>query len=142
MLSTRAEYQKYIDPMLAVNDFGVSYTEDGAADATAFFPSDKKPRELVLALVHLGQKSVPLLIDCLTDTRVTAIQFGGNTISKPMKVPLGYVCFGHLMGTTKSTQVHAKDCADDGLGACVNESFYFRPDDYSRCWPNVCLGLG
>lgn len=40
------------------------------------------------------------------------------------------------MGTTKSTQVHAKDCADDGLGACVNESFYFRPDDYSRCWPH------
>ena len=98
MLSTRAEYQKYIDPMLAVNDFGVSYTEDGAADATVFFPSDKKPRELVLALVHLGQKSVPLLIDCLTDTRVTAIQFGGNTISKPMKVPLGYVFFGHLNG--------------------------------------------
>jgi len=42
------------------------------------------------------------------------------------------------MGTTKAVPVHVADCADDGLGACIHENFYFRPDDYSHCWPDRC----
>ena len=75
------------------------------------------PRDPVLAVVRLGAKSTPLLIDCLSDGRTTAARFAGNTVSKPMQVPVGYVCLDILIGTTKSRPVHEPDCADDGLGA-------------------------
>ena len=70
-LSRKADYVKHIDPILAAKDFGIQYAEDGAADATVLFPPDKKPRDPILALVRLGHKSVPLLIDCLADERTT-----------------------------------------------------------------------
>jgi len=38
-------------------------------------------------------------------------------VSKPMQVPVGYVCLDILIGTTKGRPVHEPDCADDGLGA-------------------------
>jgi hypothetical protein len=138
-LSRKADYVTYIDSILSVRDFATRYAEDGAADATVLFPSDNKPRDPILALVRIGPKSVPLLIDCLADGRTTSVRFGGSTVSKAMNVPLGYVCLDILIGTIKAVPVHVADCADDGLGACVNSGFYFRPDDYSRCWPDHCL---
>jgi hypothetical protein len=96
-LSRSAEYQKYIDPLLHVKEFGFHYYDDGAADATVLFPQSdtnpwQRPRDPVVALVRLGPKSFPLLIDCLGDGRLTTVEFDGNTTTRPMKVPVGYVC--------------------------------------------------
>jgi hypothetical protein len=38
-LSTHADYEKYIDSLLQVKDFGIHYYDDGAADATVLFPA-------------------------------------------------------------------------------------------------------
>lgn len=137
-LSSRADYTTYIEPIRAVDDFGVEYSEDGAGDATVLLPRDKV-REPILALLQLGQRGIPLLIECLVDGRVTAVRFNGNTVSRPMRVPLGYVCLDILLGVTRATALQVRDCADDGMGACIDERYYFRPDDYSRCWPDMCL---
>jgi hypothetical protein len=138
-LSSKADYLKYVDPLLTVKDFGTAYSADGAADATVLFPPDDKPRDAVLVLVRLGRRSIPLLIDCLSDQRVTTVRFRGSTVAKPINVPLGYVCLDILMGTTKSRAVNSQDCADDGLGACIEWEFYFLPHEYSECFADQCL---
>ncbi len=135
----QSDYAKYIAPILAIRDFGIAYAEDGAADATVLFPPDEKLRDPISELVRLGYRSVPLLIDCLDDGRTTSASFRGSTVSKPMNVPLGYVCLDVLIGISKAGPVHVAGCADDGLGACVKQEYYFRPDDYSRCWQDHCL---
>ena len=137
-LSSVAEYRKYIDPLLQVKDFGIHYYDDGAADATVLFPQSEanpwqRPRDPVIALIRLGPKSFPLLIDCLGDGRLTNVEFDGNTTTNRMKVPVGYVCLDILMGSTRGRPMSEPDCADDGLGACMNYGYYFRPDDYYHC---------
>jgi hypothetical protein len=143
-LSSPADYRKYIDPLLTVADFGIHYYDDGAADASVLFPMTndnpyERPRQPVLDLVRLGERGLPLLIDCLGDTRVTNVVFDGSRITRPMKVPVGYVCLDILMGVTRGKPASNPDCSDDGLGACMNDGFYFRPDDYSRCWQDTCV---
>src|SRR6516165_10284039 len=69
-LSTQAQYAKYIDALLQVEDFGMHYYDDGAADATVLIAESGKvpldnPPDAVLAFVRLGRDSLPLLIDCL-----------------------------------------------------------------------------
>ncbi len=141
-LSPKSDYQKYIDPLLAVEDFGMHYSDDGAADATVLFPSSEstpyaRPKDAVVALVRLGTKSLPLLIDCLSDIRLTSAGFDGSTITRPMHVPVGYVCLDVLMAITRGQPISDPECASDGLGACMNYGFYFRPDDYSQCWDSL-----
>lgn len=130
-LSSKADYQKYIDPLLEVKDFGIEYTEDGAADATVLDSSRVTP-ESVIAVLRLKAQGLPLLIDCLNDGRLTSISFGGNATTREMKVPIGYVCLDILMGITKGP-ISYPNCADDGLGACVHYELYFRPGDYYNC---------
>jgi hypothetical protein len=141
-VASSPEYHKYIDPLLDVKDFRMYYYEDGASDASVLFPSKEgipygRPVEPLISLVRLREKSFPLLIDCLNDRRVTSVRFDGNRITKPMNVPLGYVCLDILMFTA-SGRVSDPQCADDGLGACMNDGFYFRPDDYANCWEQEC----
>jgi len=142
-LSSGADYHKYVDPLVTVADFGIQYSDDGAADASVLFPRTDtnpydRPRDPVIALVRLRKRSVPLLIDCLSDGRVSTAQFNGTSITKPMKLPVGYVCLDMLMAVTPDRPVSDPDCWADGLGACMNEGFYFRPDDYSSCWKETC----
>jgi hypothetical protein len=113
-LASKADYLKYIEPMLSIEGFGIQYSEDGAADASALYPPDNKPRGPVVALVRLGGKSTPLLIDCLSDGRLTSARFEGSSVAKAMNVPLGYICLDILMGTIQSKVVHESGCADDG----------------------------
>jgi hypothetical protein len=138
-LSEPSEYEGHIQPLLGVSDFGTHYYEDGAADASVVFPHDyKRPAQPVIDLVHLRSAGYRILIDCLTDRRVTTMRFDGNRITKPMSVPLGYVCLDILLQITKGKPVWEPECADDGLGACVEVGFYFRPDDYANCWETEC----
>jgi hypothetical protein len=145
-LASLAAYHRYIDPLLAVKDFGMEYYDDGAADASVLFPQGDKdqpyrrPVDPVATLIKLRARSIPLLVDCLTDNRVTSVRFDGNNITRPMNVPLGYVCLDILMAVVTDRSISdPDDCGDDGLGACIREGFYFRPDDYANCWKDVCL---
>jgi hypothetical protein len=140
-LASKEDYQKYIEPLLQEKDFGTHYVEDGAADASVLTPMSRRgttlhldrPSDPVIRLVRLGAKSLPLLIDCLSDGRIASIRFDGNTITKPMNVPVGYVCLDILMGSVRGSPVSVVECGYDGLGGCMNLGFYFRPDDYRGC---------
>lgn len=147
-LASKSSYQKYVDPLLGVKDFGMHYTEDGAADYSVLAPfhtdSSKiqfdKPPAALIDLVRLGTRSLPVLIDCLSDGRITSVRFDGNNITKPMSVPVGYICLDILMSTVRGKPTSDPECNNDGLGACMNYGFYFRPDDYSNCFdrPPAC----
>jgi hypothetical protein len=144
-LATAAAYHRYIDPLLTVKDFKTFYTEDGAADNTVLFPLGDAdhpyplPADPVITLVRLRERSIPLLIDCLSDGRTTNARFDGAMTQLP-NVPVGYVCLDILFRTTKDPSVDDPVNCGDGLDACIHTGFYFRPDDYTRCWGgDTCL---
>lgn len=127
-LSQESEYHRFIDSLVSAPDFGVEYYDDGAAIASILRPNGPDGlggalSEPVVALLRLGRKSIPLLIDCLDDERVTSAAFRGTSIVRPMKVPVGFLCLDVLLGFTRGRAVSEKECADDGLGACVKEGF-------------------
>lgn len=108
------------------------YHEDGAADATVTAKEDQNRQDApaaVRAILDLGPRCIPLLIAHLDDRRLTKARFdGGRFAHAPIVVPLGHVCLDILLNTTSGQTVHIRDCADDGLGACVRSGYYFRPD--------------
>jgi len=67
------------------------------------------------------------------------MRFDGNSITQSMKVPVGYVCMDILMNVIAGKPVSDPECSNDGLGACMNYGFYFRPDDYYDCSVENCL---
>jgi hypothetical protein len=115
---------------LADIDFGSVYVEDGAADGSVteeWRLSESGPEvkafAQVKAVVNLRDSALPLLIEHLDDVRPTQTQFNGKA------VPLGVIALdilSHIIGP--NSKVFDPDCADDGLGACVNSGYYFRPD--------------
>jgi hypothetical protein len=118
------------------------YFDDGAADATVTCPDDCRnpfpaPVPEVAALMKNPRVTVPLLIDCLADARQTSVQFDGDIGQNPMKVPVGYVCLDILMAWAGKPIGDYGDCGD-GLGACIDPSYYFRPDDYTHCLNGSC----
>lgn len=140
-LSTEAQYHKYIDPLVAEKDFGVEYYDDGAADASVLYPTRNgnqyaRPSDSVLEIVRAGAKAFPALIDCLTDQRMTSVPFDGNNITRKMDVAVGYVCMDILMAEAQGPNIDDPE-GGDGLGAGIMTNFYFRPDDYSNCWPTT-----
>lgn len=144
-LSKKSEYTRYVDALIAVQDYGTHYYEDGAADASVVYPANTEPpygyREPVPAvvdLIRLGVYGLPLLIDCLSDARLTKMRFDGNTITQAMNVPVGYVCLDILMSEVRQRPVWESRCDGDGLGVCINYGFYFRPDDYWECRSQQC----
>lgn len=143
-LASAADYHRYIDPLIAVQDYGTSYYEDGAADASVVYPESAEapngyvePALAVVNLVQLGRRGLPILIDCLSDGRRTKMRFEGNAITSAMDVPVGYVCLDVLMSEVSGRLVTDPECGD-GLGACINYGFYFRPDDYYQCIKETC----
>ena len=78
------------------------------------------------------------MIDCLVDGRVSKLRFSGDDITKPMNVPVGYICLDILSVVAPGKPASQIECPYDGLGVCMNEGFYFRPDDYFRCWSGTC----
>lgn len=84
------------------------------------------------AVADLGPETVPLLIDHLDDTRVTKATFrltGDDTVAQP--VALGFVCLDVLTSIVRDDPaVVVPECADDGMGACVQAGYYFRPDAF------------
>ena len=119
------------------------YFDDGAADATVTCEADcgesQGPVPEVAALMKDPRTTVPQLIDCLNDGRQTSVRFDGDMGINPMKVPVGYVCLDILMSRFTRAPIAENDCSDDGIGACMNYVFYFRPDDYYHCVQGSCL---
>jgi len=143
--------RRYVDALVALPNLGPVYYDDGAADGTIMVPTGRQvpvARHLpaVKAIVDLGDASLPVLIDCLNDTRITSATMtfkGGDPDAKPVPVPVGEVCLDILLNVVVPTQEVFVDscpleekqgdapcCFRDGLGACVNKGFYFRPDSY------------
>jgi hypothetical protein len=82
-----------------------------------------KPDARVKAVVDLKRSAVPLLIDHLDDRRPTRILFNGRP------TPLSHVALDILSHVVKpNDKLFILDCADDGLGACFQPGYYFRPD--------------
>jgi hypothetical protein len=133
-IASRADYRKYIDPLLDVRDFGITFSDGGAADASILEPWPAQ----VIALQGLGEKMVPLLIDCLDDGRVTAARFKKITDSKSMNIPVGYLCLDILTDDIQDPAIKPPECNRDGLGWCIHPGFYFRPDDYDACRQDQC----
>ena len=132
--------ESLIDALVTASEL-VTYGEDGAHDATvlALYLQNVDevipPKKEVRDIVALKDKAIPLLIDCLDDTRPTsAIFIGGYNRGKPYtKVPVGHVCLDILIHIAKNLDDNDKDCprGEIELGACIKDGFYFRPDDYS-----------
>lgn len=143
-LTNASEYHRYIDPLVAVQNYGTKYYEDGAADASVVYPASteppydyREPASAVVDLIRLGRRGLSILIDCLSDARLTKMRFDGNTITQAMDVPVGYVCLDILMSEVRGRPVSDPECGD-GLGGCTSQGFYFRPDDYYECRALAC----
>jgi hypothetical protein len=111
-------------------DLGSVYFDDGASDGSVTQIGQRiesgpnlKPDARVKAVVDLRGSAIPLLIEHLDDARQTRILFKG----KP--VPLGHIALDILTSIIKpNSDVDIPDCGDDGLGACIDPHYYFRPD--------------
>jgi hypothetical protein len=128
--SNNSRTAHYIDALVSYPNFGRIYVEDGAADGSV--TSSGSPPQAVKDILDLGPKAIPLLIAHLDDTRLTSATFeGGFTWGKPIRVPVGHVCLDvlmHIIGENR--YIFDWECGDDGLGACVKEGYYFRPDEF------------
>ncbi|MDQ3816698.1 MAG: hypothetical protein M3362_03275 [Acidobacteriota bacterium] len=100
----------------------VVYSEDGAADASV----TENPPAQVRAIVNLRSRPIPLLIAHLDDARPTSAKLNGKAL------PVDYVCLDILTNIISAPGILIKDCADGGLGACVDDRYYFRPDAFAR----------
>lgn len=125
----------YIEELAKTTNIGSVYYEDGASDGSVLdvgidYENDvTHPLAAVRVLVDLKHKAIPLLIDCLDDTRATSATYTTRRVNAETPAPLGFVCLDILSGMVDShPKVFIPDCADDGLGACYQNGFYFRPD--------------
>ena len=121
---------QYIDALVFYPNFGPIYREDGAADGSVTAPAPR--HQPVKNILDLRPKAIPLLIAHLDDTRLTSATFeGGFTRGQPLRVPVGHVCLDILLNIIgENRHIFFWECGDDGLGACVREGYYFRPDEY------------
>ena len=122
----RAGQNKYVDALAAAKDLRVAYNDDGAGDGSVL----QSPVPEVKDVLNLGSEAVPLLIEHLDDTRLTVAVFNGRE-QRNKRVPVGHICLDILTGSVDAPVAKIEDCADDGLGACVDADFYFRPNEAS-----------
>lgn len=125
----KQDQSKLLDA-LSQADFGTVYSDDGCGcdsvtEKGQLIESGPniKPDARVKAIIDLKSSAIPVLIAHLDDVQKTRTLFDG----KP--APLGYVALDILMSViAQPNAVLFPDCADDGLGACINPKYYFRPD--------------
>jgi hypothetical protein len=127
---SKAEEEAHLFVLASV-DFGDVYSDDGAADGTITYKGELlksvganlKPDARVKAVVDLREAAVPLLIAHSDDTRPTQTMFKGSS------VPLGHMALDILTHIiTPTSTIFITDCGYDGLGACIHNGYYFRPD--------------
>lgn len=91
-------------------------------------------RPVAATIIRYGPMLIPFCIAHLGDTRLThAVYLTTARPQKYVRVPLGYVCLDLLVATMKPNgRILVEDCADDGLGACVREGYFFPPYAYDQ----------
>jgi hypothetical protein len=137
-----ANDERYIDALISAPIL-VTYVDDGAADSSVTNVDANSNRVRVVEepipsvrdIINLRQRAIPILIVHLDDTRLTSAKLcsyfpGGRKECAP--VPIGYVCLDILMNIVKAPKIITNECGDDGLGACIESAYYFRPDAYVR----------
>jgi hypothetical protein len=125
--------ESLIDELVSTANFGVVYVADGAGDGSVL---NDKPAAAVKKIVNLRGGAISLLIAHLDDTRLTSARYkGGKHWSDPAGVPVGYVCLDILSQIVKDNKIlfvqGRRDCDFDGMGVCIEQKYYFNPDDYS-----------
>lgn len=119
-----------IDSLAKVRAEEVLYVEDGAGDGTVLRSKDETAT-LVSKLTRCPEELGPLLIDRLDSRKLTSFKTE-TALTGPhgRAVTLGFVCLDLLLQiVVPQEELFDEDCADDGLGACVNPPYYFRPDE-------------
>jgi len=112
------------------------YLEDGAGAGT--LTQHPEAKEAVSAILACPKSAAAVLVKHLDDRTLTHVEAEtasnppgtGNPGSITKRVVLGVLALDILlqMFVEPSSIVYIADCADDGLGACVQPDFYFRPD--------------
>ena len=112
------------------------YVEDGAGDGT--LTQHPEAQEAVKAILACPKSAAAVLVKHLDNRMITHVlaetaskQPGtGDPGSITRRVVLGVLALDLLlqMFVEPSSTVYIADCADDGIGACVQPEFYFRPD--------------
>lgn len=129
-----------IDALISAPNLHVKYVEDGAADGTvlAVYPDSdgyatNPIAQEVKDIVGLRDKALPILIECLDDTRPTSatVSSGGYLTDKPVRVPVGHICLDILINIVgvENRLIYA-EAEYGGFGSEMKTGYYFRPDDY------------
>jgi hypothetical protein len=132
--------EKLIDALVAAPNLYVQYVEDGGRDDSilALYENGdvnvprQNPKE-AKDIAALREKAIPLLIECLDDTRPTAatVSGGGYLTDKPVRVPVGHVCLDILTSIIERTnKLIFVEEPSDGFCGDVKDGYCFRPDDY------------
>ena len=137
-----ASAERHIDALISAPTL-VTYVDDGAADSSVTNVDAHSMRVAVVEepipsvrdIINLRQRAIPMLIAHLDDTRLTSAELcsyfpAGRKECAP--VPVGYVCLDILRNIVRAPKVIVNECGDDGLGACIEPGYYFRPDAYVR----------
>ena len=129
---TLAQVRAAIEQLRTVELPSPVYIEDGAADGSIVLPSGGETPPSVKTVLTCAAVAAPQLIAYLDDVRPTKILCQTErTKYKSQAVPLGFVCLDLLLVLSDmNSLVTVPDCDEDGLGACVSDGYYFRPDDY------------
>lgn len=132
--------EKLIDALVTAPNLYVQHVEDGGRDDSilALYENGdpnvprQNPKE-ALDIVALREKAIPLLIECLDDTRPTSVTviFGGYLTDKPVRVPVGHVCLDILNSIVeRDNRLFFVETPADGFCGDMQDGYCFRPDDY------------
>jgi len=119
---------------LRTADYPVTYINDGAGDEsvlnTAHYSGGrhKECRKALSDMIALRKDAIPLLIAHLDDRSPTTARYQQK---EGLLVPFGFVCLDLLIQITDSP-ANIRDCAQDGMGACIQKPYYFMPDGSAK----------
>jgi len=105
------------------------YVEDGAADGHILLVKDDENIKNILACKN---KAIPILIDNINNKTESLVCFrGGIDETVIIPVTVGFIAQDILLNSNGwDKDITYSDCNDDGLGACVKNEYYFRPDRF------------
>lgn len=123
-----------IDSLINSN-FRYEYYDDGAGDGSIMEIGSNsngrvdRPPRILKKIVDLGDLMIPFLIHHLDDNRETNLRFNSNSKKNP--VTIGYVSLDILTHIIElNDSIVNPECGDDGICACFNPGYCFRPDEF------------
>jgi hypothetical protein len=119
-----------LDKLAQEPNLGLVYIDDGSGEGTVV---NNSPNPVVRQIIALGPRAIPVLIAHLDDRRPTSALYKvGNFRNEPVRTPLGFVVLDILTQITRDTGAlfvnGQKHCEFDGMGACVKDRYYLKPE--------------